>query len=78
MFFFTGFGVSSLMYYCLNVALPPPGRFKHFKEVDLSDGESPCGGNERMGADPNEKIKRNLSGSDRPLSTSKRLNEGLV
>jgi hypothetical protein len=41
MSFFTGFGVSSLMYYSLNVAFPPPGRFKHFKEIDLSDGELP-------------------------------------
>ncbi|KAI0298674.1 permease for cytosine/purines, uracil, thiamine, allantoin-domain-containing protein [Multifurca ochricompacta] len=41
MSFFTGFGVSSFVYYSLNLAFPPPGRFKQFEEVDLSSGEVP-------------------------------------
>ncbi|KAI9458674.1 permease for cytosine/purines, uracil, thiamine, allantoin-domain-containing protein [Lactarius psammicola] len=55
--FFTGFGVSSLVYYSLNIAFPPPGRFKHFKEVDLSDGELPGsrGHEVWIGAEVNEK-----------------------
>jgi NCS1 family nucleobase:cation symporter-1 len=59
MSFFTGFGVSSLMYYCLNVAFPPTGRFKHFKEVDLSDGDLPrsSGHEVWVGADPDEKSR---------------------
>ncbi|KAN0131668.1 Permease for cytosine/purines, uracil, thiamine, allantoin domain containing protein [Lactarius tabidus] len=59
MSFFTGFGVSSLMYYCLNVAFPPTGRSKHFKEVDLSDGDLPRSNSHEVwaGADPNEKLK---------------------
>jgi hypothetical protein len=59
MSFFTGFGVSSLMYYCLNVAFPPTGRSKHFKEVDLSDGDLPRSNSHEVwaGADPDEKLK---------------------
>ncbi|TRM62186.1 permease [Schizophyllum amplum] len=34
--FFTGFGVSSIIYYLLNVAFPVPGRSKGFKEMDVS------------------------------------------
>jgi hypothetical protein len=41
MSFFTGFGVSSLMYYGLSVAFTSPGSFQHFKEVDLSEDELP-------------------------------------
>ena len=46
MSFFTGFGVSSLVYYSLSVAFPPPGSFRNFKEVDLSEGELPGGKHE--------------------------------
>ena len=65
MSFFTGFGVSSLMYYCLNVAFPPMGRFKHFKEVDLSDGELPRSNGDEVwaGVDPNEKSGSEEKGS---------------
>jgi len=34
--FFTGFGVSSIIYYLLNRAFPVPGRADKFKEVDES------------------------------------------
>lgn len=34
--FFTGFGVSSVIYYLLNRAFPVPGRADKFKEVDES------------------------------------------
>jgi len=36
MSFFTGFGVSALIYYLLNVAFPVPGTSKTFEEVDVS------------------------------------------
>ncbi|KAF8265845.1 hypothetical protein EI94DRAFT_267652 [Lactarius quietus] len=56
MTFFTGSGMSSPIYYCLNAALPPPGRFKRFKEVDFSDGESPRNSGHEVwaGADHNK------------------------
>lgn len=55
MAFFTGFGVSSLIYYGLCVVFPPPGCFQHFKEVDLSEGESPSGEHEeRVSAKPDK------------------------
>jgi hypothetical protein len=56
MSFFTGLGVSSLVYYGLSVAFPPPGCFRHFEEIDLSEGELP--GGERdvpVNAEPDEK-----------------------
>ncbi|KAI5887332.1 NCS1 nucleoside transporter family [Schizophyllum commune H4-8] len=34
--FFTGFGVSSVIYYALNLAFPVPGKAKSFREVDVS------------------------------------------
>ncbi|KAG8969414.1 hypothetical protein FRC03_003105 [Tulasnella sp. 419] len=37
MSFFTGFGVSSLIYYSLNHFFPIPGASKHFEEVDESN-----------------------------------------
>ncbi|PPQ72601.1 hypothetical protein CVT24_005123 [Panaeolus cyanescens] len=37
MSFFTGFGVSSLIYFALNKAFPVPGASADFKEVDVSD-----------------------------------------
>ena len=37
MAFFTGFGVSSIIYYILNRIWPSPGAFQDFKEVDESD-----------------------------------------
>lgn len=39
MAFFTGFGVSSLIYYVLNRIWPPPGAFQDFKEIDESNFE---------------------------------------
>ena len=36
MSFFTGFGVSALVYWSLNVIWPVPGKAGHFDEVDLS------------------------------------------
>lgn len=39
MSFFTGFGVSSIVYYVLNRIWPPPGAFQDFKEVDESEFE---------------------------------------
>jgi len=35
--FFTGFGVSSIVYITLNHFFPTPGSWKHFEEVDESD-----------------------------------------
>ncbi|KAJ7124811.1 permease for cytosine/purines, uracil, thiamine, allantoin-domain-containing protein [Mycena crocata] len=40
MSFFTGFGVSALTYWLLNVAFPVPGMASTFEEVDLSKGEA--------------------------------------
>jgi nucleobase:cation symporter-1, NCS1 family len=34
--FFTGFGVSAIIYYLLNRAFPVPGKADKFKEVDES------------------------------------------
>lgn len=39
MSFFTGFGVSAVIYYLLNVAFPVPGKFSKFEEIDVSAGE---------------------------------------
>lgn len=36
MSFFTGFGVSALVYLALNAISPVPGKHKKFEEVDLS------------------------------------------
>jgi NCS1 family nucleobase:cation symporter-1 len=38
--FFTGFGVSAIVYYLLNAAFPVPGASKTFEEVDVSGYES--------------------------------------
>lgn len=40
MSFFTGFGVSALVYYLLNVAFPVIGASKVFEEIDLSLDEA--------------------------------------
>lgn len=37
MAFFTGFGVSAIVYYTLTRIWPSPGAFQDFKEVDESD-----------------------------------------
>ena len=37
MSFFTGFGVSALIYYALNVIFPVPGKYATFEEVDVSE-----------------------------------------
>jgi NCS1 family nucleobase:cation symporter-1 len=39
MSFFTGFGVSAVVYYILNRIWPSPGAFQDFKEVDESEFE---------------------------------------
>ncbi|KAF7968336.1 hypothetical protein HWV62_30959 [Athelia sp. TMB] len=39
MSFFTGFGVSAIIYYLLNVVFPVPGKFSNFEEIDVSEGE---------------------------------------
>ncbi|KDQ58522.1 hypothetical protein JAAARDRAFT_155037 [Jaapia argillacea MUCL 33604] len=39
MSFFTGFGVSSLIYFLLNIVFPVPGKSSQFEEVDVSEGE---------------------------------------
>lgn len=39
MSFFTGFGVSSIVYYVLNRIWPSPGAFQDFKEIDESEFE---------------------------------------
>lgn len=39
MSFFTGFGVSALIYLALNMAFPVPGFFSVFEEIDLSSDE---------------------------------------
>jgi len=36
MSFFTGFGVSALVYFVLNQIFPVPGKSSHFEEVDVS------------------------------------------
>ncbi|KAI0322845.1 permease for cytosine/purines, uracil, thiamine, allantoin-domain-containing protein [Amylostereum chailletii] len=49
MSFFTGFGVSALVYYLLNAVFPVRGVYQHFEEVDVSveDDED----DERQGSD---------------------------
>ena len=37
MSFFTGFGVSALVYYSLNMFFPPRGKQSEFVEVDVGD-----------------------------------------
>ena len=39
MSFFTGFGVSSVIYLVLNMVSPVPGASKKFREVDVSKME---------------------------------------
>lgn len=39
MSFFTGFGVSAIVYIILNRIFPVPGRFSNFEEIDVSKGE---------------------------------------
>lgn len=39
MSFFTGFGVSAIVYYLLNVAFPVQGKYSKFEEIDVSEGE---------------------------------------
>lgn len=39
MSFFTGFGVSAIVYYLLNVAFPVPGKYANFEEIDVSEEE---------------------------------------
>src|SRR5882762_8262797 len=43
MSFFTGFGISALLYYFLNVVFPIPGKYAIFEEVDVSEGEKSDG-----------------------------------
>lgn len=40
MSFFTGFGVSAIIYYLLNVAFPVPGKYAKFEEIDVSEEET--------------------------------------
>jgi NCS1 family nucleobase:cation symporter-1 len=40
MSFFTGFGVSALVYYVANFISPVPGKASSFEEVDLSAEEA--------------------------------------
>jgi NCS1 family nucleobase:cation symporter-1 len=40
MSFFTGFGVSALVYFSLNIVFPVPGKYAIFEEVDVSEGDS--------------------------------------
>jgi len=40
MSFFTGFGMSMVIYLLLNWAFPVPGRFETFEEVDVSGWEN--------------------------------------
>ncbi|TFY75658.1 hypothetical protein EWM64_g8354 [Hericium alpestre] len=59
MSFFTGFGVSALIYYLLNVVWPAQGLSKTFKEVDLSADEEPSYEGESVhGADDNYKSSK--------------------
>ena len=46
MSFFTGFGVSMLVYLALNYVFPPAGKNAHFAEVDESAHELPATGDE--------------------------------
>lgn len=39
MSFFTGFGVSALVYIVLNLLFPVPGKYSNFEEIDVSEGE---------------------------------------
>ena len=43
MSFFTGFGVSALVYFSLNMAFPAPGKYTNFDEVDVSEGDKSQG-----------------------------------
>jgi NCS1 family nucleobase:cation symporter-1 len=43
MSFFTGFGVSALVYFSLNVMYPVPGKYATFEEIDVSEFEKSDG-----------------------------------
>jgi nucleobase:cation symporter-1, NCS1 family len=39
MSFFTGFGVSAIVYYTLNYVFPVPGKYAKFAELDVSEDD---------------------------------------
>lgn len=51
MSFFTGFGVSALVYYVLNRLFPVPGLSHKFEEIDLSNYNYVPGHEEESGSD---------------------------
>lgn len=57
MSFFTGFGVSSLVYYGLNMAFPVRGAHKVFHEVDVSEGVEDSAGTSEVDEDEKYDIK---------------------
>ncbi|KIM26777.1 hypothetical protein M408DRAFT_177502 [Serendipita vermifera MAFF 305830] len=58
MAFFTGFGVSALIYYVLNKIWPSPGAFQEWAEVDESEFT------ERMEEERDKKARESTDGSD--------------
>jgi len=62
MSFFTGFGVSSLIYWLLNIIFPVPGRATSFEEVDQTSYE--------------EKVQGQRNGDTRSLEKGKESDDG--
>ncbi|TFK50322.1 NCS1 nucleoside transporter family [Heliocybe sulcata] len=67
--YFTGFGVAAVVYWTLNLVLPPVGKSRRFEEVDLSEfseaAENRDGEDEHPGeGDENEK-EESMEGSKR-------------
>jgi len=62
MSFFTGFGVSALIYWLLNVVFPASGAHKEFLEIDLSttslDDDRSESGSDREAAHSGDDIKK--------------------
>jgi nucleobase:cation symporter-1, NCS1 family len=58
MSFFTGFGVSAIVYYALNYIFPVPGKYAKFEEVDVEEDdieERDSYSNEDVKGDPDRK-----------------------
>jgi hypothetical protein len=70
--FFTGFGVSSIVYYLLNRAFPVPGRADRFKEVDESHYLDDMDGR------PDWEEREESQEEEDNVSTSKSKDDGLI
>jgi nucleobase:cation symporter-1, NCS1 family len=63
MSFFTGFGVSAIVYYTLNYVFPVPGKYAKFEEIDISENDV-----EERDSYSNEDVKEDSDTKD-PIET---------